>query len=290
MIANEERTNATPVDNDFKDVRRFGYDRDERVYAWERRFLPPDCAEWRRRVGILIAELRAAEPCGGVLAMQLGERTLYCPEGTVIRTALDNMEAGLIPGVLEPRYDVTDQDYEQGITLEEVGDGIFPGFLHHAGERLADHMAQRHRISVIDYSDFTQDDEAGAESTMADPYRKWGMTGLSPEASLWFGFDVGPAGPLTKAWSTDLAPALNIALSRKHNCRVPGYGTLAAFCDELYRDGANPLAALADILEHCLQPGRAWDADIWHPHIYARCRAMKDAIGGRPTEATQEES
>ena len=68
-------------------LRRLGYDMDASQYIWDRQYLPPTPAEWRRRVETLIAELRSGNPCGGALHVSVGDMEYHCVEGMVIKTA-----------------------------------------------------------------------------------------------------------------------------------------------------------------------------------------------------------
>ena len=149
-------------------IRRRGCDMEPGEYAWCRRYLPPTRAEWQRRVEALIARLRRNHPCGGALAVSIGDREYNCAEGTLINAAFAD---GLVCNAeWKVAWEVDGPDLwntPTGLALETMRDKTMC-FLDDAGKRdIADAIERWEPIAVWEYP-YRPDVEADP----FNPYRK----------------------------------------------------------------------------------------------------------------------
>ena len=243
-------------------IRRRGCDMEPGEYAWCRRYLPPTRAEWQRRVEALIARLRRNHPCGGALAVSIGDREYNCAEGTLINAAFAD---GLVCNAeWKVAWEVDGPDLwntPTGLALETMRDKTMC-FLDDAGKRdIADAIERWEPIAVWEYP-YRPDVEADP----FNPYRKLSMCNIAPEARLWFGLRLNTSGD-DDVWTHPLTASAAPEMNDRHGdmWRIDA-GSLMAMNDIVMSRGYDPLSMFADLLEIGLDRSKA---NFWHPHIYA---------------------
>ena len=263
-------------------LRRLGYDMDASQYIWDRRYLPPTPAEWRRRVEALIAELRRGNPCGGALHVSAGDMEYYCVEGIVIKAAVaddapivsewDNVwevdtdsavDAAMADGADGAAPVAADPDKVVDAAMAALHDGSAAFLRAVSRPEVASALAEHEPIAAWDCS-YRPDDE----NDPINPYLGWGGYNVSPEARLWFGLGVEPEGGSDWFWVAPLTIHAAPKMSDWHGGHwQTSSHSLGGLNDDLMLRGFNPLIVFADLLEIGLADPKS--ANFWHPHIYA---------------------
>ena len=213
--------------------------------------LPPNAAEWRRRVRALTETLRTAHPGQGAMktrteAPGLPTVTCLCVDGVI--TTLAERE-----GAIHGEWTVSDYYPPGGIPNSEL-----PMRVSADNPRVME--CPRDATAAITCYEYCVTTPDGAPDGRHYPSHN---VNSPPQARLWFGMDVNPEDGKHRIIAlSELGETFRDGVRRQYGAEPPPDATMPQINDSLFAQGVNPLAVVADILENAIHRPIT---GLWHP-------------------------